>query len=406
MGRCSTNKHEKQTRRAPTRSAQVWAREFLAALGGETVVSVEAIEQIAAKDKRLRERVPSAVLAIMRSSADSLGLSVADWLRMAERFSGLMVLKEHTVRRQVNELGRALGMGSAEVKKQAKATPMLLGYGKGVLQRRMRHMRRTIGLPAPVWRRCVRRRVALVTSKPATFVKLVRGQRRVLGLTAAAYREVIARDPQLLSRSPDAIAKVIREMMALWGFGRKEARELISKSPKLARSSVVATMDRNLEILARGLGVEKDRIVMAVRRFPPLAYQNPERIVHSLDAGSIALGVRQEALVEAVLRAPSLIARRLEGWGVRMRLVRRVSRALQVDVTAEDVLAQLPAAMTYSQSRLLQRYVVARLGLWTWNWSALLTVKDERVRELLTAYFARHPERSALQVALVRRNLL
>jgi hypothetical protein len=195
-------------------------------------------------------------------------------------------------------------------------------------------------------------------------------------------------------------------MTVLWGFGNQEARELISKSPKLARSSAVATMDRNLEALARGLGVEKDRIVGAVRRFPPLAYQNPERIVHSLDVGSVALGVRREALVEAVLRAPSLVARRLEGWGVRMRLVRRVSRALKVDVTAEDVLAQLPAAMTYSQSRLLQRYVVARLGLWTWNWSALLTAKDERVQELLTAYFARHPERSALQVALVRRNLL
>ena len=89
-----------------------------------------------------------------------------------------------------------------------------------------------------------------------------------------------------------------------------------------------------------------------------------------------------------------------------MRLVRRVVRASRPEVRAEDVLAQLPAAMTYDEDRLLQRYVVARLDLWTQNWRVLLMVKDQRVRQRLTAYFAEQPERTALRAALVRRTLL
>jgi hypothetical protein len=57
-------------------------------------------------------------------------------------------------------------------------------------------------------------------------------------------------------------------------------------------------------------------------------------------------------------------------------------------------------------ARLLQRYVIARLGLWTWNWSTPLTFKDEKARQLLKGYFAAHPEQEDLRAALGHRELL
>ena len=103
---------------------------------------------------------------------------------------------------------------------------------------------------------------------------------------------------------------------------------------------------------------------------------------------------------------PSFLARKVEGWGRRMRLVRRIAAALGKEVTAWEVLEGFPTAMTYGADRLLQRYVVARLGLWTWNWPTLLTFSDVKIRERLRDYFGEHREREALRQALVRRGLL
>jgi hypothetical protein len=89
-----------------------------------------------------------------------------------------------------------------------------------------------------------------------------------------------------------------------------------------------------------------------------------------------------------------------------MRLVVRIAGALGSPLTAEEMLQSLPAALTYSRNRLLQRYVMARLGLWTWTWTALLTLPDGRARSILEAYFREYAEAGRLQDALARRGVL
>ena len=89
-----------------------------------------------------------------------------------------------------------------------------------------------------------------------------------------------------------------------------------------------------------------------------------------------------------------------------MRMVQRIGGVLGVELSGADVLEELPTAMTYSLARLLQRYVVAQLGLWPWNWPTLLTCSDQKIRARLRTYFRAHPQRSDLRAALERRKLL
>jgi hypothetical protein len=165
-------------------------------------------------------------------------------------------------------------------------------------------------------------------------------------------------------------------------------------------------MNKNLDKLARGLSCEKAGLLRAVKSFPALAYQKPDRLLRALKTGAAALGVSQSTLAEAVLRSPSLLARRTEGWARRMRLVIRIARALGVATSAEKVLKISPAAMTYGWERLLQRYVMARCGLWTWNWSTLLALSDAKARERLRGYFAEQEDHGLLKRDLERRGLL
>ncbi len=126
----------------------------------------------------------------------------------------------------------------------------------------------------------------------------------------------------------------------------------------------------------------------------------------ALKAGGKTLGVNKKVLVAAVLRSPTLLLRKMDGWSRRMRLVIRIARALGTETSSDDVLKMFPAAMTYASGRLLQRYVIARLGLWTWNWMALLSLPDLKARALLNNYFEEHAKRAPLRKALQGRGLL
>jgi hypothetical protein len=129
-------------------------------------------------------------------------------------------------------------------------------------------------------------------------------------------------------------------------------------------------------------------------------------LVGAVQAGAAALGVDPAVVMEAGLRSPSLLARRPERWGTRMRLVIRIARALGAQPTPAEVLTRFPAAMTYGAARLLQRYAMARLGLWTMNWMALLSLSDKRAREKLQAYFGENRVRRGMREALAARGLL
>ena len=121
------------------------------------------------------------------------------------------------------------------------------------------------------------------------------------------------------------------------------------------------------------------------------------------------LGVSHDLMVQTILRAPSLAARKAGGMARRSRLVIRIAVALGHQVTAADVLRMLPAALTYGQERLLGRYVIARLGLWTWTWTALLSLPASRAAALLEGYLQAHSGEARvvrLRAALARRSII
>ena len=144
----------------------------------------------------------------------------------------------------------------------------------------------------------------------------------------------------------------------------------------------------------------------AFRLFTPLAYQNPERLIAVVKDAASSFGIEPESMAIAMLRAPSLMARRQTNTAKRMRLVMRIARVLGADVTAAIVFEKFPTALTYGEDRLLQRYVMARLGLGGANWANLLTVGDRVAREKLADYFAAHSEKFGLKAALEKRGLL
>lgn len=406
MWQGETGPETRPTRRLPNRSPEEWAKAFVETLGGAADVSFDKVRRIAAKDTRLRERVPASVVSIVRASAKALGVTPGAWVQMAQISPFALTVQEHTVRRQLKQLCKALCIGRAEAVRSVRAVPSLLSCSEGLIAKRMSELRGVVGLSLAEWRRCARRYPILLTMKPATFAKRLRQQQGALKLTAAEYGKLACREPRLMLLSTDAITRFTTGACTLWGWSLDEARRFVARTPKPLVSGTISTMDANLSALATSFGVEKELLIKAVWAFSPLAYQKPERIVEAVDAGACALGVEREVLVEAVLRSPSLVARRPASWASRMRMVLRIAEALGDRITPTTMLAKFPAAMTYGSERLLQRYVLARLGLWPWNWMALLSLSDKRARGLFAEYFVGHPEREPLRQALIRRDLL
>ncbi len=400
-------KRDWRNRAPPARSPKLWAREFVAAFEAKTGFRApfRDLEKIAASNVRLRERIPANVVSLTVQSAAAAEIALPVWLRMARRYPGLLTVSGMAVKRSLNELRQLLGASESLIR-IVQSHPVFLCYARDTLRRRTVRLRTLAGMASPAWRQCVRRCPGLLTAKPETFERRLRDQRRVLALTKAEYKELLIREPRILLRSAKAIGSFIKGLESVLGLSAAEARALVIKAPKLLHSGLIGTMNRNLDTLAKGFEVEKPRLVAAVKIFPPLAYQKPDRLIEAMGDGSRRLGVNESELVEAVLRAPSLLARRSEGWGPRMRLVRRIARCLGAELTAGDVIASFPAALTYGKSRLLQRYAMAKLGLWTWNWQTLLSFADSKARARLLEYFEAHDEHGSMRHALQRRGLL
>ncbi len=209
---------------------------------------------------------------------------------------------------------------------------------------------------------------------------------------------------------PLVVVRAAREfldgLVRLWGCERKIARAFVIKTPKVIVSGRMDTMDANLTRLAKGLGIDKAVVVAAAMTFPPIVYQKPERLIAAIKHGAIVLQVRPKVLITAALRVPSLFVRKQEGWRIRMRLILRIARALGAKIDAQKALQTFPQALTYGYPRLLQRYAMARLGLWTSNWSTLLSFSDVKARSRLQAFFLEHDDTKGMQAALARRGLL
>jgi hypothetical protein len=391
----------------PKRSPQVWACEFARALKTSTGVSVPRsdIERLAARDFRLRERRPGSVVALIGKSARAAGFTLPEWISLIERQPALFTRQAASVTRGLTEISRVLHMTAAEARSLAGKQPMLLCFTAGGIAVRLTALRRAVGLTLAEARRCAARDPRLLTRDPKTFARLVGEQRRALDLSPAAYRKLIMRRPRFLMHSPAAIRK-FRDGVSAWGLEPVQAQKLLREAPELVVAGRAETMQLRFAQLARGLGCDIKQIVAAVQVFPPLAYQDPAKLLNRVASAAASLEMDPKRLAASLLRAPTLLARRTEDWPFRLRLILRILKVLGVEATADDVFATLPAALTYRKDRLLQRYVTARLGLWTWNWPTLLTYPDAKIKQRLDAHFRAHPEQQPLRRALAKRNLV
>lgn len=392
----------------PRRTPSQWAGEFIDALGFESGGAdfKPSLTRIAAADIRLRERLPASVAKIARRSARAAGLPLSSWLGMAKRYRGFLTVQDEAVHIRLKELTETLRINRKIAVRLVQKEPSLLCFKNGALAHRAGAHRRALGLTAQAWRACLIKHPGLLACTTETLKEHISRQKRALRLTSSGYREMIATRPDLLKRSPVSIETFLRNIVRHWGFGDAEARSFAANNPRLLCSGRFETMDRNIESLARGLKVDKADIIAAVRRFSPLAYQNPDRIIISVSSAAHSLCLPRPTLILALLRSPSLFVRKQDLWGRSLRLAVKMARALGKDITAAAALEMFPPLLTYAHRRLLQRYVVAKLGLWTRNWPALLTFSDEKIRKLMRAYFAANPKQAPLRKALRRRGLI
>lgn len=399
---------ERPERPIPKRNASIWAQAFVEELRLETGIKADrsAFERIASWHPRLRERVPSSIVKNVIASSAAAGFSVEDWIKMAQRSPVLLVLKKETLRRRVPFLAKLLRLSPAELKVRLRQYPKLLCCSEKMLAKRARALREAIGLEESEWRHCLARFPDLLTYAVPSLEERARGQRELLDLTQADYRKLIVREPRLLVRGATGMTSMLKGMTEKWSIESFKARALLVRSPNLLAAGAFETLDRNLSKLAHGFEVDKEQIVIAFMRFPPLAFQKPERLIAAVKAGAALFGVGLDIMVRAALRNPSLIARKPEGWGTRMRLILRIGRALGVTLTAKQVLDSFPAALTYGRDRLLQRLVMARLGVCNRNWTSLLTLPNETAKKMLATYFGNHTISATLHAALKRRDLI
>lgn len=395
--------HKCSERRPPRRDAETWAAAFMTAID-DPAVPAALVHRIAATDIRLRERIPAHAAHIVRSSAAAAGVGVAEWVRMATRGGGLLTVSADKIAELRKEL-EAL-TGDAGWGRVVKTRPELLSFAPGKLSRYMKEQPKAVGVTAALWRTWVIRWPALLAHAPATLTTRIDAQRDVLQLSAPAYHKLLGREPLLLTVSAERFAVLLATLGASWGVPPDVLRQLVVKSPKLLRSGSPQRMDDNVTMLAKGLGVERSDVIRAVLSFPALAYQAPARIVADAHRVADAIGVARAEFIDAVLRVPSLMVRRRQMWRGKLRLIRRIARALGEELRAVDVLRRFPTAMTYGTGRLMQRYVIAKLGFWSYNWQNLLTLSDRRARARLEAHFAAHPEHTAIRAGLQKRGLL
>jgi len=137
-------KRDWRKRAPPARSPKLWAEEFVAAFEAKTGyrAPVAQLETIAARDARLRERIPANVVSLTVQSANAAGIAFPVWLQMARRYSGLLTKQEKAVRCSLKELRQLLGATQPALVRVVQANPVFLCYGKDTLRRRRGRLRR------------------------------------------------------------------------------------------------------------------------------------------------------------------------------------------------------------------------------------------------------------------------
>lgn len=392
-------------RPAPTRSIAVWAEEFGRQFPPGSAPRPQDVLYLLRWDDRVRERRPESVATLCREAADELGLSVPRWIEIARRSVGIITVQRGKIRTVLAELAGLLEIDGEAAKLLVRRHPYLLGYGGGSLASRSNALRNLLNCGPHALKAVLLKDPGLLSLQSETILTHMQWLGEELALSPAAVIALIMREPRLLRRSRETVADVLQGLVTL-GFAPAAAQALIVKSPRTVLSVTADRMAENMAILKRTLHIEDHDVVRIVRILPPLLYRRFDDLHLRIATSAQQLGVSEAIIIRALVRSPTLLARQTQDWPLRMRLLKRIARALGTPAGSEDILAKLPAALTYARPRLLQRYAMATVGVGKKDWSNLLTLRDSIARRLLREALAEMPERARLSDALRRRSLI
>lgn len=210
--------NERRERSMPKRHASIWAQAFVEEFRLETGIKADriAFERIASWHPRLRELAPSSIVKNVIASSAAAGFSVEDWIKMARRSPGLLVLKKETLRRRVPFLAKLLRLSPAELKVRLRQYPKLLCCSEKMIAKRTTVLREAIGLEESEWRHCLARFPDLSTYAVPSLKERAREQRELLDLTQAEYRKLIVHEPRLLVRGVAGMTSMLKGMTEKW----------------------------------------------------------------------------------------------------------------------------------------------------------------------------------------------
>lgn len=387
-------------------SADEWSARYLEALRAGSQSPELAIPIAAAwtRDKRLWTSLPETAAGNLRVLSKLLEVSSCDLTRFAARSPSLFYQKPATVHARVVGLAELFGLTPQRYLAAFGRDGTALNLNPEPLKPRFETCAALLGVSLGAYCKLCIKQPTLITTAPETLTRRIEDSSQALELASPEFLKMALTAPALLMRKPSALREFLHGTAELLGLSHDDLRKILKRQPQLF-SHKPASLHANALTLARLLEADSASIARAALSFPPILYLKPDRIAHSMQAAADALDIPRADMVAAMLRIPSLCAREPLAVARKVRLAVRIAAAKGASVSASDVLLRCPATPTYALDRLLIRWLIVRLDLWSWGWESLIVRSDRHVRALLMEYAARLTEddRIRLEAIVVRR---
>jgi hypothetical protein len=188
-------------------------------------------------------------------------------------------------------------------------------------------------------------------------------------------------------------------------LSEEQIRKIILSRPKIL-SSNPQTILSNIDTLAHNMKSERKIVAQSAYKFSPLFYLDPTTIALRQKNISSQLDIPTEILYAAYLRSPTLFSRTSEPFIKKIRLTQRIARICGENPSFSDIITSTPAVGSYSVDRLLIRYLVAKLGLWTWRWPNLIFLSNDKCKKKFNEYMdgLDHADKYKLSIMIARRS--
>lgn len=387
-------------------SADEWSARYLKALHAGSPSHALAVPIAAAwtRDKRLWTSLPETAAVNIRVLSKLLQVSSCDLTRFAARSPSLFYQKPATVHARVVGLADLFGLTPQRYLAAFGRDGTALNLNPEPLKARFETCAALLGVSLSDYCKLCIKQPTLITTAPETLTRRIEDSSQALELASPEFLKMALTAPALLVRKPEALREFLHNTAERLGLSHDEMRKILKRQPQLSTQKP-ATLHGNVQALAHLIETDASVIARAAVSFPPILYLKPDRIAQTMQTAADALRIPRAEMVAAMLRIPSLCAREPLAVAHKVRLAVRIATAKGASVSASDVLLRCPAIPTYALDRLLIRWLIVRLGLWSWGWESLIVRSDRNCRALLVDYAASLPEerRSRLERILARR---